>query len=108
MWTTVLTCQVGLARIGMFVTQPFYTCDAFNNYWSYFIAVWLSNLAALCCLTSIGRFNMNYKANVFLFCFQATFTAYLLYEAIMFQCPPTMGGAEANLTAAAVGHRTAR
>lgn len=88
MWTTVLTCQVGLARIGMFAAQPFYKCDTFLSDWPFAASVWLSNLVAFFCLRSVGRFGWRYKANLFLFAFQSVIGMYVVASAITFECPP--------------------
>ena len=87
MWTVLLTCQVGLARIGMYIVQPFYRCDTFKSDWPFVFSVWLSNLAAFVCLRSVGRFGWQYKANLFLWLMQAVIGVYMVVSAVEFQCP---------------------
>ena len=92
MWTVLITSQVGFARIGMFVMQPFYRCDPFLSDWPFVFAVWLSNIAAFICLYSVGRIGCRYKANLFLLILQAAIGTYSAVTAMLFECPTVMVG----------------
>ena len=87
MWATLLTCHVGITRIGMLVMQPLYRCDTFLSDWPFVFSTWLSNLAATICLRAVGRLSRRHKANLFLWLVQMLMGGYYLASAIAFECP---------------------
>ena len=87
MWTVLLTSEVGFARIGMYIAQPFYKCDTFMSDWPFVSSIWITNTAAFICLKSVGRFGWKYKSNLFIWFLQAAVGGYSLVSAIMFECP---------------------